>query len=383
MGIDINEVGAVQTSVRTRRKRGKPGQLAHTGFPRNLIDTFINAEPQSRFTRAITVSTYTDAATYRFTIGDTVVSYVALTADVNVAGVAGKLKAAIESNPVAGGYVTVSLVGAVLTLTGRWPGFDIQMSTTDAKLSLAAASNALLASAVAFGRVLFRGGQAASEGNRLARVANAASLSLASHVLTPVVLNSTPYPITLVSPSGATYAPSYTSTGSATAALITAGAKAAIDSVAPFVAAGGSTTASATILTVSLPAGWSLQASAALFGNARNAGVNADVAMVGVALFTQAACGDVFPGGEPTDGYAPNSAMDVLTHNGAVWVESTQTILMNDPVFIELAGDDAGRVYNTTSATRVLSRRLRWYEGSDGADGIAMVEVLNVALAAG
>lgn len=369
-----------QTSVRTSRKRGRVGQLAHTSSGgRNHIDTFINADPQRRWSRTLTVDSFNAGDVYDITINGRRVAYTAVSGDTDASGVAAKLKTAIESDPVAGGVVTVTRVGAVLTLTGRWPGFDVDVSKASARETLGAATAALTATPVPFGRVLFAGSAAAKAGNKRAKLPAAADLSLASHALTPVVANSTAYSVDVISPEGTKYTSApYTSDVSATPKEIVDNVNLAIAALSAFIAAGGAVADDDAVLTVTLPDGWTLNASGALWGNVRTAPVNADAKFVGVAVFSHTVAPDVFEGGD-ADGYGPNSTMDVLTGNGEIWVEVDAATAPSDPVYVELAGDDAGKLYKTSTATRARLRRLRWYEDNDGADGIAIVRVLDAS----
>lgn len=368
-----------QTSVRTDRKRGEVGRLAFLSQKRNRVDTFVNADPQSRWSRTVTIDSFNAGDVYDLTINGRRVAHTAVSGDTNADGVAAALKTKIDADGVAGAVVSVTRAGAVLTLTARWPGFDITISKDSARITLGSATAAASAAAVPFGRVLFAGSAAAKQGNKRAKLPAAGDLTKATHLLTPVVANATAYSVDVFSPDGTKYTSApYTSDGSATAKEICDNVNTAIAALSAFISAGGAVADDDVALTVTLPFGWSLVASGALFTNARTAPVDADAKFVGVAVFTHTSAPGVFEGGD-ADGYSPNSAMDVLTGNGGIWVEVGEATAPGDPVFVEMAGDNAGKVYKTSTATRVRVRRLRWYQDDDGADGVAILEVLDAA----
>lgn len=366
-----------QMSVRSTRRRGKAGQLAFTSRKRNIIGTYVNADPQRPASRTLTVDSFNAGDVYDVTIQGELVEYTAISGDTNAAGVAAKLKTAIESNPRAFGRVSVSIAGAVLTLTGRWPGVDLTFASASARITLGAESAAALAASVPFGRALFKGSPSAYN-NKLATLPSDADLSNVTHVLTPIVANSTAYPLTLVDPDGTSYAPSYTSDGSATPKEIVDAMTIAVAAVTAFTAAGGVVSDDDAALTIALPDGWSLTASGALWTNERTAAVDADALLVGVSVFTQASAADAFDGGD-VEGYTPNSAMMVLERNGSIFVEVDGPVATGDPVYVELSGAAAGKCYTTSTATRRRVRRLRWFEDDDAADGVAILQVLDAA----
>jgi hypothetical protein len=82
--------------------------------------------------------------------------------------------------------------------------------------------------------------------------------------------------------------------------------------------------------------------------------------------------------GASTPSYPPNSAVKVWTR-GEVWVSNSQTPDGDDPVYVETAsGSDSGKLYNTTSATRILLDRsvARWRRsGATAADNLAVVQI--------
>jgi hypothetical protein len=368
--------GASQRQIRDRMPRGRAGLLVFASGKRNLRSTRVNADPQARFSRTLTVDSYLDGHVYSIEIDGEIVSYTAVTADTNTTGVATKLAAKLAANPVVGGLLSISRVGAVITLTARWINVDVPMINTNARLTLGAATPSVPAQAVPYGRILFEGSAAQSEGNKRARLANAAALNQASVTLTPTVANTTVYDIRLIAPSGAAYIATYTSDGSATAQEIVEGLKAAVDAVAPFVAAGGSSTEDDATITITLPYFWRYEINGARWGTVVNvASKTADDVFAGVSLLSQAVAPDSYEA--DVDGYPPNSTMNLLSRLGEVFVEVDFSVSPSDPVYVELAsGANQGKVFKTPSATRQLMSKLRWYEDDNGAEGITILSVL-------
>jgi len=359
-----------QRDVRNRRIAGKAGMLAYLSIRRNRIGSFTNADPQRRMTKTVTVDTFTDGATYALTIEGRVVSYVAVTADTNVAGVAASFAAAINADPQARQIVNASAAAAVITLTGNLPGVSFSVSESDAKLTLADVLSALTADPIPFGRVLFYGSASVVSPypNKLVKLPDASDLTGDSFVMTPAVANTTAYNLGLIDPAGARYTAAYTSDGTATAQEIVEGQKSALDALS---ITGLTSSEDNAALTLNLPYGWSLDYEAPRYSSVvKTAGAAIGDLFAGISLFTN---DEPYNAAYPNS-YGPNSVLSALEGNGSIFMDNAEGVSRGDACYVELAdGDDKGKLFRTSSATRALLPMMRFE--SDEGDDLAIVKL--------
>lgn len=147
-----------QRAMRRKRVVGKAGMLVHASHKRNLIETFSNAYPQAKAQKTLTIDLFAAEQEYGLTLEGREVTYTALAADTDTAGVAAKLAAEINSDPQVRGILEASAAGSVITLTGLLPGFEFSASAPSADTTLADVAAAEDAEAVPFGRLLVRTG---------------------------------------------------------------------------------------------------------------------------------------------------------------------------------------------------------------------------------
>lgn len=147
---------------------GFVGQVLSRGLAYRSL-TLFNKAPQAVQVTTMAVSTYTDAATYTFTItvgGQTVtIEYVATTADADTTGVAEALVALVNATGDLRGFLSASNSTNTITFTGTSPSISFVVAESDAKLGTpSTTTTAATANPVAFARAMVDQGHV-SEGN--------------------------------------------------------------------------------------------------------------------------------------------------------------------------------------------------------------------------
>lgn len=356
-----------QRSMRERHLVGQPGQLAHLSIRRNKIGTFVNKDPQQVERKTLTIDTYTDGADYVLTIEGRTLTYTATTADADTSGVASSLADAINADPQIRQLVNAEASAAVITLESNLEGFSFSASESDAKMTLADVQSADQADPIPFGRGLFSGGASSTDSPdqlRLAKLPDAADVPGTTYQATPTVIDSATYGLTLEYPDGLQQAiGSFTASGSATAQEIVEGVAAAVDAEG---ITGLSATEDDATISVTVPEGHRLLANAAIWSDLTiTSSLESEDLFIGISLLAQ----DEELQRDGTDGYAPNSAMEILESDGEVYVENDEGPTKSDPVYIELAdGDDKGKFFKSSSPTRRKLDCLEWFASYPGDD---------------
>jgi hypothetical protein len=150
--------------------------------------------------------------------------------DTDATSTATSLKSLLEADAVASGTFTISQASGVLTLTARRAGLAFALSSSDSNVTAATSTSASAAPSIPVGVATVQTGAGACDLPRAS--GNTAQVT----TLTPTAANSTLYAvsITMVDRAGQpSYHAQYTSDGSGTAAEISAGLLAAVNTAMP------------------------------------------------------------------------------------------------------------------------------------------------------
>jgi phage tail sheath gpL-like len=353
--------------IRERSLQGGVGGHAYADQDDVLV-TLINKDPQAKAIKTLTVDSYSASGVYAFSINGFELSYTE-DSDVDASGVAAKLAALINGDINVRGQVAAAAVGAVVTLTGNYPGISFTLSESDAKLSTADVQAAAEAEAIEFG--LLCCSVAHLDNNRLGFKAKAGKLSAQQDTLTVTYAAGEEYMVQ-ITVEGETYlAKVDADTDDATTASALADA---INGMLPANSVLATPAAGVVTLDAEL-AGKAFKVAKGTKLDAANlalahvvAGPATDLnkAAIGIALRSYDQEGNSYPG----------NAGVKAKKKGAVWVENAQAPAQGDPVYVELDGDDAGKFFNTSSSTRVLLEKAEWeYSARAATDGIAILKV--------
>lgn len=345
-----------QRNVLSRRPAAVIGMIASG---RNVeTHTVLNSDPQRVQISTLTVSNFADGKKYTWTIDGEEDSYTAIAADTNNDGVAAKIAAEINNNQYQRGLVKATAAGAVVTLTGLYPGQSVDVfGSTD--LAAADTQSALEASKVPFGRLVIFAGQAitAYEGysqremNLNGKLPLASALTARVLTLVPTVVNSTEYSVTAIV-DGVRYSASHTSDGSATAQEIVEGLQTALAAVLPSSVVATEDDASL-ILTGAGGVYFEVEHDSNQALTVTEAGQTLEQVALGVTKRRDDLEVDTIGGGATLE-YPANHPMEVITRGLiAVELESGVTPSMTDPVYVGVGASNTGRFYNAAGADRL------------------------------
>jgi hypothetical protein len=321
----------------------------------NYKTTFLVVGGAAEKVVTIVVDTAANSTEYAFTFEGETISY---TSDGSATKpeISAGLAAAFNANPIARGVASVADDGVdTLTFTGLVAGYDYSVSESDGNLTLATVTAAASASDIGAGLGVIRTGT--SEGVEKGGVAKSASLTaqVDSYVIT---YDASVDIIVTVEVDGAQYIAEHTMATD----LATSGAAivAQLNAVLPAntVLAAFNT---ATLTLTSEVAGKTF-VSGVGFGTGRDTGAAVKTtnstsgatdivrALAGVTCFTYDEASRTI--GSSTFSYEGGLPAQVLKA-GEVWVSSTESVAITDPVYIELGNSNSGQFYKTSSSTRV------------------------------
>lgn len=346
-----------QNTVTRLRGRGIVGQRV---FENRLdaIRSVLNKTPQAFQVGTITVDTATDSATYTCVINGVTVSFVNGTSS-STTTTAVLLAAAINASPLVRGAVVATAAVAIVTLTAIQPGIAFTASDSDAKLTtVEAATAAASADAIPFGRAVMRTafdtaqggyemlGGLVKTGNLTAQVDTITVDYAASEIyLINITVRGIRYLFEIAADTDdATTATAIRAAINAELPADTVVCTGATDQVILTAEVAGQ----AFVTSVGLKSG--TIARLALVHTTATEVTDLTKVLVGGAMM---AYDEEIPLGDSDASYPANAGCRVLSA-GAMFVESTGTAAMVDPVYIETAsGASSGKFYTSASSTRV------------------------------
>ena len=349
--------------VPSRALQALIGQWAYND-PLNAARSVFNSDPQAVQVDTITVDTGTNSHEYTFEIEGVEVSYTA-DGSTSTTEVATGLAAAWNDSADAGAYGYASSVSAVVTITGWTPDLDYTIDQVDALCTLASVTVAAAADAVPHGRLMIaRSRDTTDPHSVLACLAKSSKLTAQVDTLTVTYASGEVYYVGITI-EGVRYSVGVaadTDTATTQAAIVTA-----INAMMPantVLAAGSSPSVTLTaevagkafVVDLGLKSGTTARLSIAH----TTSGVLTDVnrAAVGIAMWSPSNESTTI--GDSTPSWPANQGVMVAT-KGVIWVESAQSISDGDPVYVELGVTaDNGKLFNTTTATRVLLTGAKW-----------------------
>jgi len=377
MTISIGALG-----VATRLLTAMVGMPADANW-QDSSETLINSDPQAVQVYTVVVNTEANSTVYTYTVDGVDVS---ITSDPSAtkAEIAAALVAEHDITPHAYGLFTAATDGVdTVTLTARNVAVDVVVSDSDSRLTTTETTAPAAASEVAFGRAIVNLQTGDGEGTDTCAEVYAAKLTAQVSTLTVVFSLGEIYiisidvngagPVIVQVPGNTDTATTTTDIVTAINAIMPANTVLAASSVSgtitltaeikglPFVTGVGSKTGTASRLVLAHTVSGPL--------------TDINQCVTGISLLSNATEVTAIAGSEAK--YGPNQGVQVLT-SGRIWVENTQTPTPSVGVYIETtAGANQGKLYSTTSSSRILWRRAKWRIPNSrvAADGLALVEL--------
>lgn len=383
--------------ARSVARQGVPGGLVYAD-PTVRSRSGLNAGAVAQVAR-IVVDTATNSATYTWTINGVTLTYTA-DSSTSATEIGDGIVAAINAEPLARASVSAVNAAGTVTLTELVPGTAgaFTVSDSDAKLttteSYVAASDA---EALAFGVAVMRVGSnsnasrtetedliaAPTTARFTAQVATLSIAYVASAKITVAVYEVRDSEKVLLASVTETSATSQDAT--IDALIVSLNAQLPANSV---LAAADSASATAVVFTAEIAGlefevqysigdeGASLPAVSLAATTGPSESTSLHRAFRGISRYSQQDPSSTIGG--DTGSYAGNQGAEYLTR-GVIWVSNSQSPTAGTPVYVELtAGASQGKLYNSSSSTRVaLSRqRARWERaGSNSTDALAAVRL--------
>lgn len=379
--------------IRTQRLQAKYGDLADSSPAAIRSFTGINKAPQAANVWTVEASTVSNSATYTLVVNGATITYTA-DGSATAAEIGAGFTAAIKASPLAYAACTVADGGAgTITLTGRFPGFSLTVTSSDAKLTLVEATAEADAASIEFGDAVIYT-SASDEGHYIARADGA---YLAAQVDTHTFTNTYSAGEVISAwvevpgyPRASASVIAATDLDTSLAALTTA-LNASID--ANISTTGGVTaayTAGSNLLTLTAQqagkgfksSAWGTTNTVAYTTTSGNILTDASRAIAGIAkrrVDTKTSTSATV--GSAVTSYGPNEGVQVL-NEARVWVKAASApSSLTSGVWLGLATSERGKFFTSAAATRVFipSDKAKWSrpERSGGSDGIAVLS-LNV-----
>lgn len=346
-----------QRAVRGHRAPGVAGGLYDiSGL--NDETYFVNAFPQAKQVSTVAVSTATASADYVLSVNGVEITYTAKASGDTTATIAAAIAQAVNENPIARGQVVATSAAAVITLESTLPGLGFEASHADAKLgAVTEEQEAAKAEAIGFGRLCIRSGGAnnAAYDNRQGRLASASDLTQSEVTLD---VAGTDVATLSVRVNGV----NHTKVG-AVAAL-----RAALNDIEGLTVSGSTTKV---IIKADVGAAFELLGVSMATIDSQVVGDDLNELAIGISRRTYDEESTYKTG---LVGY-PGNAGVVALRRGRIWIACSEDVVEGAPVYVALAGDDAGKLFASPGAGRVaLSReRCRFFK-SRAADGLAVVD---------
>jgi len=343
--------------------------------PHNRGLTLINKTPQAQKVATLTVGGVFSAGTvYTFELDGFELSYTSVSGDTNLAGVAVKIAALINADLRVRGKVSAEAASATVVVTCNWPGLDFTYDEDDANLSWALTTAAAEAGSVPFGRLVCSVDQTSDAGSLIGflAVSTAFTAQVDSYVLTYVGGVNLECEVWI---NGEKYSAKHemaTDVDTSGAALVVAMNQILPSSVqASYVSGTDTFKVTAQLAGLAFESALNLGAGggASRPVKSSNAGLATSVALAakGISEHTYK---------EESAAYPKNAGVQTLS-GGQIRVASLQAPGRGDAVYVELAaGDDAGKLFNSSSATRALlpASKCSWVR-SKASDQTAVLEI--------
>jgi hypothetical protein len=365
--------------VRARARQGLIGMPATTGVLLAFL-TMINEDPQAVQSDQIVVDTATHNHLYTQEINGIACNYQADAATTK-AEIADGLAAAINAEPAVRGQVAAISDGVdTVTLSGLIPGLAYTLSNVDALCTATSIATAAEAAAIPFGRLVISDGlHPDGDGTPLGKLAQSSAFAAQEAEAVVTYHASEQYTVIVRDVKGAILAAvnvDADTDSATTAAAIRDALNAALPANTVIV-----TLATATLTFAAEVAG--LEFSVGGDGSAGGLVISDTVGPTAATSLARAAAGislhsmmdEAATIGAEQGEYPANHGFRAM-RAGPVWVERPGAVSAGDPVYVELSGANAGKFYNTGSATRVLLPSAIWdRDGRTATDGLAVVRI--------
>lgn len=358
----------------------RPGVIGEPVFVGGLWDSlnYSNEDPQRVQVSTNVITGAVDDTEYSLTVSVPAVTTVSFTSGTGATTttIAEGLRDAWNANAVARGLMQATSATATITLTGKFPGVEITIAegASAGNMTLTSPSvSALVADDTPFARALVSTTRDSTGRNRSAVIASTAALGSAQvDTVTISYTAANQYHVTVIV-EGVSYGVAVlANTDTATTAddLVTQ-----LTAVLP-----------STVVVADTGTGFTLtsQLAGLTFTTQVSSAVATDMVLVlttpGVDFWGFFAGVSIKPANiagtdlNTTRTDIPGLSMVEGAIRGDMWVENTQGVASGDAVYVELAvGDDSGKFFNTSSATRILDHLglTKWQKSDGGADGNA------------
>ena len=358
------------SDIRRRSLQAGVGDIAYADHSNELL-TLINKDPQAKRIETLTVGgAFLAGTVYTFSINGFELSYTSVAGDVDLAGVAAKIKALIDADLRVRGQVEPSAALAVVTLTATYPGIDFELAESDANLAVALVQSGAEADAVPFGVLCCSLGF--EDNVKLGFKAAAAKFVAQEDTLTVTYAIGEVYEVEIdIDGEKRSVSVDADTNDDTTAAAI----EAAINLMMPAASVDAAVVTNVVTLSsevagkpfkVSIGLKSGTAARLVLAHTVSGAATDLNKAAAGVSLKTYDVEGAEYPA---------NAGVKAC-RKGKIWVASSQAVSFGEPVFVELDGADAGKFFNNTTATRVRLEAASWeLDSRESADGIAMLKL--------
>ena len=372
-----------------------------TGQRPNISDldrtkTLINKSPQAYDIWTMAITATSTGTVYTWTLNGVVQTYTQLAGDTTSTILAASIAAYINQQPLTRGQVAATAATGTVTLTSTYPGLALTITESDANIGAPSHSTtAAGASLVSFGKAVCKTGWSADVQPAQYGAAAATALFTAQIATVDIVYGAADVYTVGITFQGVTVEVNVAAnTDSATTAtdiatalnaimpantvdITRASAKLSLTSeivgeeFSVYVGS-KSGTATRTVLTLTVgPSGLT----------------SFNRAFAGVSVYSQEEQSSPVTGtgiGGSTGGYPANSGM-ICLNRGQIAVDTTQTILDGDPVYVELGATNNAQFFNTSGTTRALVSGAKWVRGffsntPAAADNVGVIE-LNVPFA--
>ena len=355
-----------------------PGALADTTF--KDVVTLINNDPAAKQVDTLTVGNYAPGKVYRYTIDGVAKSYTAVTADANNNGVAAKIAAQINRDPLCSGLILAAAALAVVTATGRIisRGWTLQ-GGTDLVVAHVTANG--VADPIPYGTLVLEHEQSDVDQTKYGRIAKSANLVARRVVLTPVLVAGANYTVGVVF-DGIAYVASYSPTEYEDVADLCAELANILTAQLPAESVEASEDDGDLILESALAGlyfGYSVGSSddSAIWTIVDNDDLFCDVNLAARGIAVKDDSRTI--GAEALPGYEANSALGVLRH-GRIVVRTENEITTKHPVYVRVAdslvtGNVIGSFRSTPATDCIKLDRLRFRWSARIAPGLAELQV--------